>query len=351
MKKITFLLSTILVGFIALAQTTTTRLPLFETFTSSTCGPCTPANSTMETLFANNPGGHVSIKYQMSWPGTGDPYYTTEGGVRRNYYNVNSVPNVAIDGGWNNNGNNLTQAIYNQYKNVPSVLEIDAVYSISGQTVCVDVELNPLEDINFTNLKLFIGIKENRTTANVKTNGETEFFDVMKKLAPDWIGKTMPPLVKGQKVNYSYCYTFNGSYRLPGNASDPINHATEHSVEDFNDISVAVWLQRRSTKEVYQAANAVYVLSVDDRDLEQTKLEVYPNPASDYSTLAIESPKNSVAKISVVNALGQTMYAETKHVEKGINKIKLETMNFAAGIYFVKVEIEKNLQIKKLTVQ
>jgi hypothetical protein len=36
----------------------------------------------MEAVFDDNPGEHNSIKYQMSWPGTGDPYYFSEGGDR-----------------------------------------------------------------------------------------------------------------------------------------------------------------------------------------------------------------------------------------------------------------------------
>ena len=38
---------------------TTQRYPLFETFTSSTCPPCNPANANMEVIFGNNPGDHV----------------------------------------------------------------------------------------------------------------------------------------------------------------------------------------------------------------------------------------------------------------------------------------------------
>jgi thiol-disulfide isomerase/thioredoxin len=66
--------------------------PLFELFTSSTCGPCVEAHEVLDELFENNPNEYASIKYQMNWPGSGDPYYTEEGGVRRDYYNVNSIP-------------------------------------------------------------------------------------------------------------------------------------------------------------------------------------------------------------------------------------------------------------------
>ena len=48
------------------------------------------------------------LKYQMSWPGSCDPYYTLEGGDRRNYYNVNAVPDVILDGNvWQGNSSSL----------------------------------------------------------------------------------------------------------------------------------------------------------------------------------------------------------------------------------------------------
>src|SRR5690606_27058179 len=69
------------------------KYPLYEKFTSSTCGPCAYYNDV--TFNAHYDAHHeefVSINYQMNWPGAGDPYYTAEGGVRRGYYGVNGVP-------------------------------------------------------------------------------------------------------------------------------------------------------------------------------------------------------------------------------------------------------------------
>ncbi|MDR0762909.1 MAG: hypothetical protein LBF01_00230, partial [Bacteroidales bacterium] len=68
---------------------------LVEHFTSSTCGPCAPNNVTMNPFYdAQEAAGKlIFVKYQMNWPGTGDPYYVAQdGGVRRNYYAVNAVP-------------------------------------------------------------------------------------------------------------------------------------------------------------------------------------------------------------------------------------------------------------------
>ena len=164
----------------------TTRYPLFETFTSSTCPPCTPANVQMESVFDVNPGEYSSLKYQMSWPGTGDPYYTNEGGARRTFYAINSVPRVEIDGGWDSNGNNVTQAVFDQYQNVPAFVEMDATFSRFSKTVETTIEITPLADVTSNNLALFAVIYSHRDTANVKTNGETEFINVVKKMMPSF---------------------------------------------------------------------------------------------------------------------------------------------------------------------
>ncbi len=58
---------------------TVPRVPLYEVFTSSTCGPCAPANAHMSPIFAQYTEQLAVVKYQMNWPDSGDPYFTDEG--------------------------------------------------------------------------------------------------------------------------------------------------------------------------------------------------------------------------------------------------------------------------------
>ena len=269
----------------------------------------------MENIFGNNPGEHVSLKYQMSWPGSGDPYYTDEGGVRRQFYGINAVPYVQIDGGWNSNGNSLTQAVYDQYQQVPAYVNLSANYSISGQTVNVDVEIDPLANVSSSSLRLFVAIKEKTTYDNIKTNGETEFFDVMKKMVPDAQGDAIAALQGGTTVNKSYSYTFNGSYVLPPNANSPVNHAVAHTVEEFSDLAVSVWIQDITTKDILQSVDATLVIGIDDFDGKAHNLQLFPNPASDVAFVSIDMVKASNATFNVVNALGQVVLSKTTNLE------------------------------------
>jgi hypothetical protein len=55
-------------------------------------------NIDLEALLAANPNEHTNLKYQMSWPGGGDPYFTAEGDTRKTYYTATGVPHLVIDG-------------------------------------------------------------------------------------------------------------------------------------------------------------------------------------------------------------------------------------------------------------
>ena len=73
-------------------------LPLYEEFTSATCIPCAFFNTDFEPWCNDNKTGITLLKYQMNWPTPGDPYYTPEGGSRRRYYGVISIPDLYVGG-------------------------------------------------------------------------------------------------------------------------------------------------------------------------------------------------------------------------------------------------------------
>ena len=163
---------------------------------------------------------------------------------------------MEIDGGWDQNGNNINQQVLDDYISVLSFVNLSATYSIDIKTINVDVVIDPLESVLSNNLVLHAAIIEETTYNNAKTNGETQFEHVVKKMLPDDNGTSIASLVGGQQTTLNLNYTFNGSYRLPANATQPINRTIEHSVEDFSNLMVVVWVQDVVTKEVHQSAYA-----------------------------------------------------------------------------------------------
>ena len=309
----------------------TQRYPLYETFTSSTCGPCTPANTTMEGIFDDNPGEHNSIKYQMSWPGSGDPYYFSEGGDRRTFYGINSVPRVEIDGGWDGNGNALTQSVYDYYQNQPAFVQMSATWSRWSKTIETDVTISSLADVNSNNLKLFAAIYSIRDTANVKTNGETEFFNVVKKLMPSSSGESLSALTSGTTVSKQLSYTFNGTYVLPPSAQSPVNLSTNHTVEDFSNLGVILWIQDVSTKEVLQSVDATYTIGQFENSL-AAQMKIYPNPTTD--VLFVEGNFSEEATVRLVDIAGRE-FVRTQVDFTGGHRVEISTATLAPGTYLL----------------
>jgi hypothetical protein len=322
----------------------TDRLPLYETFTSSTCPPCTPANVVLEDLF-NAPGNadkYTSIKYQQDFPGSGDPYFTEEAGNLRAQYAINSIPRLMIDGGWNQNAGNVTQSLMDDFASEPSFIELSATYELLGQAIGVEVEINPLIDISNPNLVLKIAVFEYETFNNEKTNGETEFFHVMKKMLPDETGSPVGPFTAGTMVTAAEQHEFQGDYRLPANASFEINHATEHSVEEFEDLGAIVWIQDEVTLEVLQSTEATLKVSSIGDPQQVATAKLYPNPVQEQAILAFQLTQ-PVADLhmSIFSTNGQQVAFEALGAfPQGRSTVDVQTAGLAPGTYMVQLEAD-----------
>lgn len=217
------------------------RIPFFEEFTSSTCAPCASINASTLNPFFNSHTGYTLLKYQMNWPGTGDPYYTAEGGVRKTYYGVSSVPQMQTDGLSTNiqGGQGPVETMFNQRLAKPAFLNIEAAHTIDSvaKTVNLDIDITPY--FNGTNFTVYAAVFENTTHNNATTNGETSFKHVMMKMLPDGSG-TPVTFVANATNTLNLTTSLNGTH-----------------VEEYADLRIVVWVQYNIDKEVFQSAYSV----------------------------------------------------------------------------------------------
>ena len=332
-----------------------TRLPLFEIFTSSTCGPCAPGNTNYHSIVDLRPAAEfVSIKYQQDFPGTGDPYTTTEAINRRSsYYAINSIPRMMIDGGWNSNATAFSNALYDASILKPAQYKLNGTWSINGNSINCKVKFSPL--FNDSGSKLRVAILEGTTFQNVATNGETEFEHVMKKMLPNETGSTVPVVAIGAWDSLSFNYTFPGSYRLPadGTTANRINTATEHSVEEFTDLYVIAWVQG-ADKTVFQAANLTKVTSTGIEAMSHTvhSVEVFPNPTADFINVNISMDQPDAIAATLVDLEGSIVESTVQRLNGGKNNIRFNAANLANGVYNVMIFDSKgNSAVHKVVVQ
>jgi len=237
-KQLLFLV--VLLCFAGMTMHAQQRKVLLEEFTSSTCAPwCPQLNALLNPWLVENAEKVTVIKYQMNWPGAGDPYYTAEGGTRRTYYGVSGVPDVYVNGvdppgstiqAW---FNNIVTYVNNAYAQ-PAQATITGTFSVSGTNITISGNVTPL--ISGGGHKIHISVNEKMTTGNKMTNGETEFHHVMMKMFPNGSGSDVT-LTAGTAIPFSYTYDMS----------------TTH-VEEMDDLEVAVFVQNTSTKAILNAA-------------------------------------------------------------------------------------------------
>ena len=207
------------------------RIPMIEHFSSSTCGPCVSVNTAMLNFCNNNPGRFTYTKYQMNWPGNGDPYYTNEGGTRRDYYGVNAVPQCFLDGE-DQGYAAIQQNVFDQHAERTAFMDIRGSFSVDGNTITVKADIMPYIDAE---ARVFISVNEKETHNNVGGNGETSFHHVFMKMLPDAQGTTLN-FTATENQHLEFTQDMSGTH-----------------VEEMSDLEVSIWVQNYPTKEMFNS--------------------------------------------------------------------------------------------------
>jgi predicted nucleotidyltransferase len=306
------------------------RKVLYEQFTSTTCGPCASSDPAINTFLNNNAvnthsGKIVALKYHMNYPAPGnDPAYTTECATRATYYSVSGIPSANIGNVYDGHPLNLTQPTIDTEYARPAIFSIGVTGSYSANEVNVNVDLTSYVEFNTANTRLHVVIMENELSRNdfnplPATNQQT-FKYVMRKMLPNANGTLLTSFELSETKNFEFTHTLTNA--LKG---------------DMENVTVVVFVQNNTTKEVYQVTESKLVsLSLAENSLEKS-LNIYPNPASESATLVFDA-NASDASVEVINSLGQTVHTVNLGTVNGQQQLTIPTATFAEGLYFVTVK-------------
>jgi hypothetical protein len=259
MKKIftTLLIASVAIG----AQAQYQRTVLFEEFTQASCGPCASQNPGFNSLLEDNTDKATSIKYQVWWPGY-DPMYLhneTDVNNRVDYYNISGVPAGQMDG-------IIIANDCGYYDGAPACVsqtDIDNAYAITSPFY-IELSHTVAADYGSVDVEMYIatdGAVEGDFVAHIVivereilfatapgSNGEKEFYNVMKKMLPS---------ADGTDISDSW------------GGGDNITIMESWDLENVynpSEIAVVAFIQDNTTKEVLQAAFSapypVYALDI-----------------------------------------------------------------------------------------
>lgn len=305
---------------VSIASGSTTRIPLYEKFSSATCGPCASFNGNFFSPFLSTHENEFSlISYEVNWPGTGDPYYTAETGTRVSYYGVTGAPTLYVDAkdGTNFDSAGLESDLTNALAN-PAYFAIDASKSLVGNDMSVQVTTMPYLTGNY---KLYVAVVEKLTTGNVASNGETEFHNVFMKMMSSASGDSVSFTHDVQSVN-NFQTTLTGLF-----------------IEDMSDLEVIVFIQNPATKAIMQSKVATDALS-NNSFASASKFKVYPNPSTGIVKIKTESPVDVV----VMDITGKTVYT----MNQVTSDSQLNLSSLQKGIYMAKIMSEGTEETQKI---
>jgi hypothetical protein len=344
-----------------------TRLTMIEDFTSSTCPPCfslaeqlydgNGLNAGLDAINANaQTGAQVSVvKYPVDWPGNGDHAWNDEVEDRRAYYGVTGAPTPFADG-FEYGFSTFNSGDVASHQDDVTFHDISATHSISGTDITVNVTVEPYATVNATLHIALVEKSYDATGASSFSNGETDFHHIMRKMLPNASG-TSVSLASGQQYttseSYSATVTPMNDFNLTGSQAS--------GVFDFHagsEVEVVAWLQA-ADKTIMNSTVSVgdTEWEVDNTGLEDfadnTSIGVYPNPVTnDQLNIIVSTEQASDAVVTVTDMRGAIVLTENMgSIAPGTNKMVLDIVSLASGLYNVNVISNGHISSTKVTVK
>jgi hypothetical protein len=249
------------------------KLVLIEDFANVSCIPCVQSNKILESLSDIRFGRTklVVIKFPTNFPSPNDPFYLAnkvDCDSRIAYYNIFFAPSTVTDGierPISTDSLDVITKVEIRLDSLPrfalqlstdvsgedylitvNVKVIDKYYP-SSQTINVGVgDFKTLDfsltldnsPIDYTNLVLHTVVTETNIEFATPpgSNGETEFFDVMRKMLPTNSGQDLSSLQQSGEETYQYQVAIGSGWEV-------------------DNLNVVAFVQNTTTKEVVQAGS------------------------------------------------------------------------------------------------
>ena len=334
MKHFFTLIFTLSFVFYGISQSTT-RVALIEQVTSASCGPCASSNPAFKTLIDANIEDVAIIKYQRGGGGYIDPMWDfnpTEVDSRIvTYYGTTSFPNVWINGTWVGSPVGVTQGTIDAANSSPAYFDvkINKRLSTDEDTLVIDVDVTALKDFGGTDdnqIAIYTVVIERHVgyTTAPGWNGETDFH---------WVMRDMMPFTNGYRIGYQMKndnHMLNYRYNIDKTEIDP------------TELEVVVFIQNRSTKEVYQAASTQNPTSSIEEKTQDLDINLYPTLVTgDQVELNFTMETVTNASLHVYDMKGSLVLdLGSKECIDGLNYQSIPVEGLDNGMYFLKISGE-----------
>ena len=123
--------------------------------------------------------------------------------------------------------------------------------------------------------------------------------------------------------------------------------ATGLIIANYN---VRAYAETNSGKTYGDVLDFVITSSIDDINKDNLNVNLYPNPASNNTTLSIKGINGKV-KISITDVQGRTISTIERESSNGEINHSINLEAYAKGVYYIRIQSESSIKTQKLIVQ
>lgn len=229
------------------------RMILFEEMSNASCGPCASQNPTYHAYITQHQDRFLPLAWRANFPGrdvmNADNKTMHDG--RLLYYSITGVPHVRVNGliaplspGWYDGAAADTAAQSAQVAATPTTSPITLTVTESRAGLISTVDVNVSSTTAMTDQTLQIAVVEaHHYYASAGTNGEKDFYNVVRQLVP---GNDGTPLTLTANENKTVTQSFT----------------IDAAKWNASQVYVVAFVQDNTTKEVMQAAASQFMPKV-----------------------------------------------------------------------------------------
>ena len=281
-----------------------------------------------------------AVKYHMNWPSPGnDPSYNPHGNTRRGYYGVTGIPDLYLDG---MSLSSYGTDVWNEAQAKPAFVDLTASAVITGNELTVNASFTPFADFTAQH-KLHIVVTEYSYDYVASTTNQDQFHYVQRRMMPNANGTNYNGIFAGQTYEVEQSHTFT----IGGPAQGNYNLWT-----DMDNLTVVVFIQNHSTKEILQGQVVVPTFSTGvDGASDALQMGLMPNPTNGVVFMGFAMPEAGTAHVAVYDQLGALVHNESIAAGIGTQRATLDLQHLSNGLYHVSLTAGGQRSSQKLLLE
>ena len=336
------------------------HLALLESFSSMNCGSCAIINPVIRSLINQNNDRFAMVFYHPM-AHEGSPLYQfnpKDHDTRRVFHDVTYSPFATVGSIYSGNAEAISQSLMDMEHAKPAAFEIEASYYITGDMLHAQVDTESFADLSDTDLRLFVVYTEDSIhfDAPPGSNGEQEFYRVMRSFIPDADGNRLDNQIEGATASFEL------SLRIP------------LEEVDLNQLELLAFVQDVNSKEVYQAVRFIYEEqddddngddngdddndNGDDDDGDETNIDnghqkqsirIFPNPSAGIINISFDESLH-VGKIVLYNQQGIRVLSEGVSAANGLQNHRFDASHLNAGLYLLQIHTSNGIFTERIII-